>query len=338
MNENSEKIMHAAKEITLSNARLQVVLSSYGASVRKVSYKKKNASFKNIALTLSPGREGLPNPLYAGATLAPAAGRIKNGVLSLDEKTYQLTKNERGAHHLHGGEECLSFCYWDVASQTDTSVIYTAFLKDGADGYPGNRKFTIKYTLQDHCLELRQYAESDVKTYCNLSNHTYFNLNAFFASGLNQHLKVFAEQVILNDAEHIPQYPVSVANTEFDFTFPVNIGQRIASCPESAQFNTARGLNHHFLLSKKGTSSPACSLLSADGTTSLLVYTDAPALVIYSGGFIDDSLSYQGNDGLPHCAYPGCAISIEPSFPPFSGNCPWGSNKFERFIQWEFHG
>lgn len=335
---NSEKIEQAPEEITLKNTHLQVVLSAYGAAVKKILFKKENSSFKNIAFTLLPEHTHEPDPLYAGATLAPAAGRIKNGVLSLKGKTYQLTKNEQGVHHLHGGEECLSFHFWEISSQTDTSVTFSSFLNDGADGYPGNRKFTVRYTLKDHCLEIQQYAESDAETYCNLSNHTYFNLNAFSSSGLNQYLTVSAGQVILNDTEHIPQYPVDTADTEFDFLSPANIGERISSFPKSAQFQTARGLNHYFLLSEKKATSPACSLMSADGETSLLLYTDAPALVIYSGGFIDSPLSYLGDDGQAHCAFPGCAVAIEPSFAPFTGDCPYGSNRFDRLIRWEFKG
>lgn len=338
MGMNSERIRKTAKEITLSTACLEAVFSSYGASVKKILYRKKNSSFKNIAFTLDSNHTDLPNPLYAGATLAPAAGRIKEGILSLNGRTYQLTKNEGGIHHLHGGKECLSFCHWDIESLTDSSVLFSAFLKDGTDGYPGNRKFTTEYILKDNCLEIRQHAESDRETYCNLSNHTYFNLNAFSASGLNQYLTVSADQVILNDKEHIPQGLIGTANTEFDFLSPTNIGKRIDSFPDSVQFQTARGLNHCFLLSQKGAALPACSLLSADKDTALLLYTDAPALVIYSGGFIDDSLSYQGDDGLPHPAYPGCAIAMEPSFPPLSKNCPYGADQFDRLIRWEFRG
>lgn len=335
---NSEEIKQTADEITLKNACLEIVLSSYGAAVKKILYKNKNSSFKNIAFTLLPEHTHEPDPLYAGATLAPAAGRIKNGVLSLKGKTYQLTKNEQGIHHIHGGKECLSFCRWEISSQTDTSVIFSAFLKDGVDGYPGNRKFIVRYTLKDHCLEIQLYVESDAETYCNLSNHTYFNLNAFSSSGLDQYLRVSAGQAFLNDTEHIPQYPVDTADTEFDFLSPTYIGERISSFPGSTQFQAARGVNHYFLLSEKGASSPACSLISADGETSLLLYTDAPALVIYSGGFIDRSLSYLGDDGKAHSAYSGCAVAIEPSFAPFTGDCPYGSNKFERFIRWEFRG
>ena len=325
------------EEITLSNTALKIVFSSYGAGVRSIRIRKNDACFENIALTLKPEEADMKNPLYAGATLAPAAGRIEGGVLYLDNVRYPLTKNEQGKHHLHGGEENLSFSLWDITEHTDRTLIFSNSLKDGTDGYPGNRKFSVKYTLEEHALEIQLYAESDKKTYFNLSNHTYFNLNAFSSSGLNQYLTIQAGQVILNNRKHIPQNTINTAGSEFDFLSPVNIGRRIDAYPESIQFRTARGLNHYFLLSENGESSPACCLTAADKRTTLRLYTDAPALVLYTGGFIDNSSHYE-NDGDEAPAYPGCAIAMEPSYAPFFGKCPYGTKEFNRFIRWEFEG
>jgi aldose 1-epimerase len=334
-----EKIKTPGKnteEITLSNAALKVVFSSYGAGVRSIHIRKKDACFENIALTLKRKEADTKNPLYAGATLAPAAGRIENGVLYLDNALYPLTRNEQGKHHLHGGEKNLSFSLWDITAHNDHTFIFSNSLKDGVDGYPGNRKFSVKYTLDEHALEIRLHAESDKKTYFNLSNHTYFNLNAFSSSGLNQYLMIRAGQVVLNNEEHIPQNTINTAGTEFDFLTPVNIERRIDTYPESTHFRTARGLNHYFLLSENGESSPACLLTDADKKTTLRLYTDAPALVLYTGGFIDGSSHYENNGDK--AAYPGCAIAMEPSYAPFFRECPYGTKEFNRFIRWEFEG
>lgn len=320
---------------SLSNSSLRIAFSPYGAGIRKINWKGENMPYKNIVLTLTEEEAGSKNPLYAGATLAPAAGRIENGRLSLDGVPYLLTRNEQGKHHLHGGKENLSFSPWKIVRQTDHTLIFSNFLKDGTDGYPGNREFWVTYTLKDHCLEIRQHAESDKKTYFNMSNHTYFNLNSFAYSGLNQYLSIHAGWMMLNNEDHIPQKNIRTANTAFDFLSPVNIGKRICSYPGNMQFRTAKGLNHYFLLSDRNPSSPACSLSSADGKTALRLYTDAPALVVYTGGFIDASSHYEINNGVQP-AYPGCAVAIEPTYVPCSEECRYGAKEFDRFICWEF--
>lgn len=336
MDLNSNKTGKTAKKIELSNAYLRIIFSSYGASVRKLCCRKENGTFKNIAFTLPEEEACSENALYAGATLAPAAGRIANGMLNLDCGSYRLTKNEAGKHHLHGGAENLSFAFWEIMKQTADTVIFSAALKDGTDGYPGNRVFSVEYTLKDNTLEIRLCAESDRPTYFNLSNHTYFNLNGFSDSGLKQYLMLPAKQVVFNNEEHIPQIAATVEGTEFDFSRYTKIGERIGAHPESGQFRTARGLNHYFLLKERDGKIPACSLLSADKKTALHLYTDAPALVLYSGGFMDETSHYEKNDGTFSDAYPGCAVAIEPSNLPCFAECFHEMTKFERVIRWEF--
>lgn len=336
MVKTTKKAALMAEEYILSNKYLAISFSSFGACVRKICYKKGNDTLKNIAFTL-PRAELYPdNPLYAGATLAPSCGRIEKGLLSINQARYQLTKNEQGKHHLHGGRQNLSFAFWELTDQTKNTLTFLAHLSDRIDGYPGNRTFQVTYHLQDTCLQIRQQASSDMDTCINMSNHTYFNLNAFALSGLDQYLMIQADQVIYNNTEHIPQEARATADTEFDFRSYTHIGRRIEQYPESPQFQTARGLNHYFLLSKNGADSFACALLSADQKTSLRLTTDAPALVLYSGGFMDTSLHYERADGSLYPACPGCAIAIEPSYAPFQDTCPYAAKTFDRFIQWEF--
>lgn len=324
-------------DYTLSNPYLEIHFSSFGAAVRKIYYKKENGALKNIAFTM-PDTEMFPsNNLYAGATLAPTSGRIENGLLSIHKSLFRLSLNELEKHHIHGGKENLSFYFWELTDKTEKSLTFAAALKDKTDGYPGNRRFKVTYLLEDHFLSILQHAASDEDTYFNMSNHTYFNLNAFSSSGLDQYLTVRADRVICNNEEHIPQNTINTAGTEFDFLSCSHIEQRFDKYPKSMQFHIAKGLNHYFLLSEKAGGSPACTLFSADRKVSLRITTDAPALVLYSGGFINASSHYEDANGSVHAAYPGCAIAIEPSYPPFKKDCPYAAKTFDRSIRWEFN-
>lgn len=337
MSTNTENKAFITEEYTLSNPYLTVSFSSFGAAVRKICIKKANGILKNIAFTL-PFAESYPdNTLYAGATLAPTSGRIEKGLLSVGKTLFFLSRNEQGRHHIHGGSKNLSFCFWNLTDRDDRTLTFSAALPDRTDGYPGNRRFEVTYRLEDNCLEIQQHAVSDADTCFNMSNHTYFNLNAFASSGLDQYLEVCADRVICNDKEHIPQNTINTRGTEFDFLSFAHIGERLRQCPESEQFRIAHGLNHYFQLSEHKADSPACTLLSADRKTALRLITDAPALVLYSGGFIDSSVHYEDEDGFLHAAYPGCAIAIEPSYAPFWRECPYAAKQFDRMIRWEFY-
>lgn len=336
MDANTENRALCAEEYELSNDCLTISFSSFGAAVRKICIKKTNGILKNIAFTL-PYTELYPdNALYAGATLAPTSGRIENGLLSVNDTLFLLSKNEHDRHHIHGGSKNLSFCFWHLTARNDHMLTFCASLPDKADGYPGNRRFEVTYLLKDNCLEIQQHATSDTDTCFNMSNHTYFNLNAFSSSGLDQYLAVRAGRVICNNKEHIPQNAIETPGTEFDFLSCTHIGTRLRQHKKSGQFQIAHGLNHYFLLSEGAADSPACTLLSADKKTTLRLTTDAPALVLYSGGFIDASLHYEEADGSLHAACPGCAVAIEPSHIPFHRECPYASKQFDRMIRWEF--
>lgn len=336
MNKNIENKAKNEKEYILANSYLEISFSSFGAAVRKICIKKPNGILKNIAFTLPDTEFYSANSVYAGATLAPTSGRIENGLLSINSTLFLLPKNEQGRHHIHGGRKGLSFCFWKLTDQDDHTLTFSAFLPDKVDGYPGNRSFEVTYLLKDNCLEIRQHAISDADTCFNMSNHTYFNLNAFSSSGLDQYLTIHASQVIYNNEEHIPQKTINTSDTEFDFLSCTHIGERINRCPESEQFHIAKGLNHYFRLSENTTDLPACTLLSADKKSALHITTDAPALVLYSGGFIDASCHYEEADGSFHAAYPGCAVAVEPSYAPFHTECPYAAKKFDRLIRWEF--
>ena len=105
--------LHRSAQYTLLSLTckdsFQVTLNSTGASVRSVGYTDSADKFKNIAFSFASDSDYTGNPLYAGATLGSCAGRISGGLLSLPEKNYSLTRNEKNRHCLHSGIHSVSF-------------------------------------------------------------------------------------------------------------------------------------------------------------------------------------------------------------------------------------
>ena len=334
--ENKGNSCNDKGEYILSNPWLRVYLSPWGAGIHRIYWKSPDNTFKNIALALKDIADYTQNSSYAGATLAPTSGRLEHGILKLSGHHFTLDRNENEKNHLHGGSHNLSFCQWTLKELTDVTAQFTADAVDGLDGYPGNRKFEVTYKINGNQLEISQNAWSDKETYFNLSNHTYFNLNSFSESGLDQYLYIQSERAAINDISHIPWMISDIKNTPLDFRYKRIIGRQKERFSSDSQIQYARGFNHCYLLKKENSSLPDAALFSLDKKICMELYTDSPALVFYSGGFLNSDLQYRKNENDTEPLYPGCAIALEPcSVPAFNGNVQ-GMRTFSRQIIYKF--
>lgn len=325
--------------ITLQN-RLgtRVTVSDIGASVCAVETADRDGRFSNIALAPLERGESASQYAYAGATLAPSAGRVPHGWLMLERERLTLSRNA-GSHHLHGGQGNLSGSPWHVEGNTGDTAVFACKAKAGRDGYPGNRHFRVEYRLtQDNSLSLRMTATTDEPTWVNLSNHLYWNLSGDFSTTIaDHHLTLHASHACWNDAEHIPVACQSVSGTALDFRNASLLGPRLLS--GDAQLAIANGYNNCFQLD--GTD--AALLTHAPSGRALQLETDLPALVLYTGGYLSEALPLAGGGH----AHPACALALEPQLPPitpFSRQAafvttpdrPYNHSITYRFLQAEF--
>ena len=67
---------------------------------------------------------------------------------------------------------------------------------DGEDGFPGNLKLAVRYTLtEDNTFRMDYRVSSDADTIVNLTNHSYFNLDGG-GDVLNQKLRIYASRYL----------------------------------------------------------------------------------------------------------------------------------------------
>lgn len=301
---------------------LEVQILSLGATLYKILLPSSGPAM-NILLTLEHPEDYLKNTLFAGSTLGPAAGRIANAQLPIYDKIYHLSQND-GKHNLHGGKHNVSFLNWkEFLFTIKNNIAYltlSCHLPDMQDGYPGNRTITATFTLEESGkLSLLYEAISDVDTYFNLSNHAYFNLSGNYnKSGLKQRLFSPADYYTYNNPEHICLGMESVKGTPFDFHEPSSLQDNISAYPLNQHLLSAFGYNHALLSTslKQTALQHALSLSDDKGVHFLNLYTDAPCVVLYSGGYINDTITLDGNiKGIP-----SCAIALEAQDLP---NAPW---------------
>ncbi len=292
---------------------LRTELLSFGACIRKTDVFS-SGKWRTLTQSFTDTDEyTVKNTAYAGKTLGPCAGRftVEKGI-SLDDGTvFHPDANERGTNCLHGGEHSLSRLNWQItevsAREDDASAVFTAEQADGLDGWPGNRSYRVTYTLRnDDSLEILLEARSDKPTYINMSNHSYWNLNIRSSEAMEQLVQIFAEGIGMNSsADGVPCKAVPVPEIErengirFDRENTIReISPADTRTDYAGQIRLGKGQNNAFLFGDQDTGDVPlrCRLLSADRKFSVDMYSDAPAMVLYGSGSMDEGLPLENGE------------------------------------------
>ncbi|MDT0676224.1 aldose epimerase family protein [Autumnicola musiva] len=199
------------KLLTLKNSsKTEVKILNLGASL--FSMKMFATSGKKVNILVSPksaeeyltGRYKIHNKCFGGS-IGRYAGRISGGKFSLDGEDYSLYQTE--GVHLHGGDCGFQDKLWKVEEETEgsnPSLTLSYLSEDGEEGYPGNLKIFVTYTLSEEDeLKVVYTAETDKKTIINLTNHAYFNLNG--EGSVSDHfLCINADKILEVDEKQLP--------------------------------------------------------------------------------------------------------------------------------------
>jgi aldose 1-epimerase len=276
---------------TLKSGKLEVQLMTYGASLVTLRIPDRAGipgdvvlGFPNLAGYVENHRSEAP--VFFGSTIGRYGNRIANARFSLDGVQYTLTKNN-GDHSLHGGPGGFHNVVWS-AELFENGVAFSYLSKDGEEGFPGNLRVTVRYTLLDPDLKIEYLATSDKPTVLSLANHSYFSL-AGAARGdiLDHRLKIFASRFTPVDAGLIPTgetFPV--AETPFDFRQARAIGHLIDS--DDIQIRFGHGYDHNFVLDNSSSKlKEAAGLYDSLTGRAMQVWTTEPAIQFYRGNFLD---------------------------------------------------
>ncbi len=277
---------------TLKNSKnISVKILSYGGIIKEINTPDKNGEFKNIVLGYDNLEFYKNDKSYLGSIIGRFANRIENGIFKIDEITYNLTKNN-DQNHLHGGFSGFDKAIWIAKTQQNinsVSLILKYISKDMEEGYPGNLKTSVSYTLSnDNELEIEYSASTDKKTIINLTNHSYFNLSGKRKTIYDHKLKVNSKQYIPVKNNLIPIGDFkNVISTPFDFNDFKKIGKEIES--NNQQLDIGNGYDHCWVLNKKYNEYGLSASLYDENSGRLLeIYTDQPGIQVYSGNYLSD--------------------------------------------------
>ena len=279
---------------TLTNSHhMEVRAMNYGAIIVSLRVPDRKGEVADIVLGHDTLEGYFDNSPHLGGLVGRYANRIANGSFTLDGVKYSLPKNN-GPNTLHGGIKGFDQAVWQgTPLKGTTGVVFSYLSKDGEEGFPGNLKVKVTYSLTEaNELVINYEATTDKPTVLNLSQHSYFNL-AGEGTGdiLNHEVMISADRFTPVDSTMIPTGELRpVKGTPLDFTTQTKVGARIDDNYE--QLVLGKGYDHNFVINRKaeGLVSVARAYEPTSGRV-MEISTDQPGIQFYTGNFLDGTVT-----------------------------------------------
>lgn len=308
-----------AKLYTLTGkGGLKMEVTDYGGRVNRLWVPDAKGELVDVTIGFDSPKGWESTDSYFGSIIGRFGNRIANGAFALNGKTCALAKNDADHHAcLHGGMRGWDGYVWEskpFGKGDDVGIVFIRTSKDGEEGFPGNVKAKVTYTITPQNVWRIEYvATTDRPTPINLTQHVYFNLNGE-GSILDQDLMIAASKFSPVDADLKPVGPAKdVAGTPFDFRTFHRIGERIDAPDRVLQYGP--GYDHNWVLDGSGFRKVAemrgkCRRME--------VWTDQIGLQFYAGNFIKDSWTMKDSRPMKRRSY----LALETQHFPNSPNRP----------------
>ncbi len=309
---------------TLRNSNgMEAVLTNFGGRLVSLRVPDHQGRLTDVVMGFDRLDDYFPERHLSdfGAVIGRYANRLAGGRITVDGVRYQLPQNN-GPNCLHGGPEGWQYAVFDVLSITDNSLRLALTSPDGDNGFPGEVRAEVTYTLgDDQSLRIDYSAVSDRPTVINMTNHSYFNLGGtdrLLATVHNHHLQIDADSYLPVDEAMIPFGRFDpVADTPMDLRSMRRVGEGLNS--DFPQIVQARGYDHCWVLNPQGDLSRCAAKVSCPDTgIAMELFTTEPGVQVYTGNFLD---GVQGKRGMAYDRQ--TAICLETQQFPDSPNHDW---------------
>lgn len=331
------------KLYTLRNANgMEVDITNFGGRVVSIMAPDKEGNFKDVVLgydNVAQYADSVNSPSDFGAAIGRYANRINKGQIELDGQKYQLAVNNFG-HCLHGGPSGWQYQVYDVVENNDSTLKLTIASPDGDNGFPGNVKATVTYTLtSNNALDIAFEGTTDKTTVINMTNHSYFNLSGDpTTTVLDQELWINAAKFTPSDDTYMTTgEEKSVEGTPMNFTTQHAIGQNINE--DYDQLKNANGYDHNWCLltykDGKGDDTKPCAKVYCPTTgIELTVYTTEPGIQVYTGNFLEGKV--MGKKGIKYPQRSGICLESQ-KYPDSPNKKQWVSPVLKKGEKYTSH-
>lgn len=280
---------------TLTNENgMSASITNYGAALVKLNVPDKEGKLRDVVLGYDDVTGYEKGGGSFGAPVGRNANRIGGAVITIQDKTYELEKNDNG-NNLHSGTNYYNKRIWNVGEKTDSKIEFVLHSPDGDQGYPGTLDMHVTYELtEDNELRLIYNAVPDQDTIINMTNHSYFNLDGHDSGNVLKELVTLdADYFTRADAQSIPTGElVDVTGTPMDFRMPRALGEAIDADYEAVRLG--KGYDHNWVLKNNGKFDKVAQAVSEKSGIVMEVWTDLPGMQMYTANFLDNEHGKNG--------------------------------------------
>lgn len=304
---------NAVTAYTIENKNgMRLTVIDYGARIASIILEDGREAVLGFDSAEGYGRDGAS----IGAVCGRYANRISNAEFTLNGVKYSLDRND-GNNTLHGGIN--GFAYRMYAAETEKNAVCMSLVSpDGDNGFPGELKLTVRYSLtDDNAVRIEYFVETNRDTVMNLTNHAYFNL-AGCGPVFDHKLKVNAGFYVPTGEDLMPTGEIlSVQGTPLDFRESVRLGDTLD--PMDPFLVPHLGYDNTFALDRteRGTLEYAATLTAPDGMM-MDCYTTQPSIQVYTANYLSEEHG-RGGDSYGHLS----AVCLETQVFPDSMKHPY---------------
>jgi aldose 1-epimerase len=325
---------------TISSDGIKAQFIPYGATLTNLFVKDKNGEDIDVVLgyddveyyPVDPG-----HPVY-NAIPGRYANRIGNGKYTLDGVEYKTEQND-GNNTLHSGTNNWSYRVWNVTDFKADSITFSILdASNSSQGMPGDVTSSVTYSVKGSTWNIKMTAESlDQKTPLLLTQHTYFNLDAFRnpdTSKIWEHTlhAPYSKRYLEADQSALPTGEILTAEPNSINDFASAPGLTIGHARDQPGFEgncgadgACEGYNGYWLIEDAPKDAVVLTLASEFSGVKAELKTDQPGVVLYSCNWMDGSAdlkSTQGIEGVNEKVIRSSCIAIEAQDYPDGINHP----------------
>ncbi|MBN2520600.1 MAG: galactose mutarotase [Bacteroidales bacterium] len=323
-----------AFEIT-TDSGLYAKAINYGATVTELKVPDKEGKIDDIVLGFDKLKKYMGNHPFFGAAIGRYGNRIGGAKFTINGQEYKLTPNEKN-NTLHGGKG-FHRAVWDaeeVKNDSGAGIKFSYLSKHLEDGFPGNLKVEVTYLFTNQNeFKINYQAETDQPTHVNLTQHSYFNLNACKDYIFDHEIMIDADQVTELNNEQIPTGKMlDIKGTPFDLTELKPLGTQIKKLSD-------KGFDHNYVLNKKDVEMALVAKVIERKTGRMIeVFTNEPGIQLYTGNYIG---KIKGKNRIKYKDFYGLCLETQhfpdsPNKPEFPSTLLKPGEKYESQTIYKF--
>lgn len=310
-----------------NNNGMEVCITNFGGRIVSVMVPDKEGNFKDVVLGFDKVSDYFPenNSSDFGAAIGRYANRINQGRISINGTEIQLPQNNFG-HCLHGGPQGWQYKVYTALESDNSHLKLQMVSPDGDMNFPGTVTAQVTYTLTDaNAIDIKYEATTDASTIINMTNHSYFNL-----AGDPESHSVVDDILYINSSNITPIDStcmtsgefMAVEGTPFDFREPKLIAQDINDT-DNEQIVNGNGYDHNFVLDTEDDDKVLAAEVDCPVSGIVLkLYTNEPGVQVYSGNFLDGTLT--GKNGKVYNKRAGICLESQ-KYPDTPNKPQWPS-------------